>query len=698
MLKPKFFTHVLPALAAAAACFLLLALFAASPPKGEILNWQYGWSKEPWEQPFNTLGQAQNLTKPQQAAYLHLRTHVSLSRARTLTLQNAYNPMRVMLNGSPAFSSGYPTSQFAAARTAAISLPAGDTTVDIYLYAPLAFSFTATLYEQNTVLLAGLGAGGCLIGLLIFLCAFLFSVGHKGFGRMMLLGLQALLLGIVPLLLYQQDMGFSFTLFSPFSALAALLILLYFIGGAIASRTTGAALFLMGLGVLLAGAAVIVPLSGLVWLLPVSLAVMAVSSCLVFVQLLKAVYHSAPNGRFMLLSYAVLFLALLWFGLSLYLPLGGKLWPLLAAWGLYVIAQFIVLTREAIHTNIRQDERDLQEEQNLRWIGRMVTVCGRIYAEHEVVAFCRETAFALRELACDWSDAPRRASLCAALQADNAFIELCSEGAPHCDYGIVEAHTSEAAPLFFGPNYIDACLFHSRERLCYIHIENLPSLPDKVKFVTNMAFANLTVALSNLKLKADMLHTQESVFLSLAEIAETKSEGSKEHLFRVADYSAALAQQLGMEGHELEVFIMASMVHDIGKLAIPEQVIAKRGRLSREEFNMVKEHVAYGRNMLQKTKGEFMEAAAVIAQQHHERFDGTGYLGLQGEDIHPYARIVTVADVFDALTTTRSYKQAWSFAQASEYIISQSGTQFDPLVIEAFRRAQPAFKAILQGE
>ena len=192
-----------------------------------------------------------------------------------------------------------------------------------------------------------------------------------------------------------------------------------------------------------------------------------------------------------------------------------------------------------------------------------------------------------------------------------------------------------------------------------------------------------------------MMKTQESVFIKLAEIAESKSEGTQDHLYRVAEYTHLLCKELGVDEKQAELVTIASLVHDIGKLAIPERIISKQGRLTDSEYEIVKEHIAYGYNMLSQAPGDFMKAAAVIAQQHHERYDGTGYLGLKGEQIHLYARIVAVADVFDALTTDRSYKCAWSFEEASKYMLEQSGLQFDPRIMDCFKRALPSFKTVV---
>ena len=137
----------------------------------------------------------------------------------------------------------------------------------------------------------------------------------------------------------------------------------------------------------------------------------------------------------------------------------------------------------------------------------------------------------------------------------------------------------------------------------------------------------------------------------------------------------------------------AAMLHDIGKTAIPTEITNKTGLLSESERETIKEHTEYGRRLLSVFDGEFMRCAAEIAAEHHERWDGKGYNGIAGENINEYARIVTVADTIDALTTKRSYKDAWQVDNVVDYIDSNSGTMYDPAVVEAMHGCIDEIKA-----
>ena len=153
---------------------------------------------------------------------------------------------------------------------------------------------------------------------------------------------------------------------------------------------------------------------------------------------------------------------------------------------------------------------------------------------------------------------------------------------------------------------------------------------------------------------------------------------------RVAEYTAVLCRSMGYNEEESWKISLASMMHDVGKIMIPESILEKPGKLTGEEFDVVKKHILYGKQMLETSPGELFHISAEIAYQHHERWDGTGYMGLKGEQIVCYARCAALADVFDALVSRRSYKEPWTPEAAYEEIVSQSGKQFDPDVVEAF--------------
>jgi len=183
---------------------------------------------------------------------------------------------------------------------------------------------------------------------------------------------------------------------------------------------------------------------------------------------------------------------------------------------------------------------------------------------------------------------------------------------------------------------------------------------------------------------AALEETQVEILERLALAAEYRDDETGEHIKRVGRIAAGIAQVLGWSEEQVELIRRAAPLHDVGKIAISDTILLKPGKLTPEEFERMKMHTTLGAKMLSGGRFPLLQLAEQVALTHHESWDGTGYIGLQGEAIPVAGRIVTVADVFDALTSVRPYKNAWSTSDAIEEIKCQSGKQFDPDVVEAF--------------
>ncbi|MGN0389205.1 MAG: HD-GYP domain-containing protein [Wujia sp.] len=199
---------------------------------------------------------------------------------------------------------------------------------------------------------------------------------------------------------------------------------------------------------------------------------------------------------------------------------------------------------------------------------------------------------------------------------------------------------------------------------------------------------------SAINMAVTMQDNQSGLIFSFAEISESKSKFTGEHIKRVAAYMRVLAKASGFEDDYVEMVSTASMMHDIGKLMISEEILDKPDKLTDEEYQIMKNHVLYGEALLEKCPGELMHLACVLAKEHHERWDGTGYLGMKGEEISYISRLMAVCDVFDALTSDRYYKKGWSLEDTFDEIIRLSGKSFDPAVVKLFIQHFDEFKAI----
>ncbi|MEX0641214.1 MAG: HD domain-containing phosphohydrolase [Pirellulales bacterium] len=207
---------------------------------------------------------------------------------------------------------------------------------------------------------------------------------------------------------------------------------------------------------------------------------------------------------------------------------------------------------------------------------------------------------------------------------------------------------------------------------------------------------------------AQVVATQDVTVLALAQLAESRDRETGEHLLRIRSYSRLLAEELQrsspyapqINSAFLDDLYRSSPLHDIGKVGVPDNILLKSGTFTPDEYLTMKQHVLVGAETLEKAArhggcGRFLTMAAEIARYHHERFDGTGYCeGLAGEAIPLAARIVSLADMYDALTTQRVYKPAYDPLMAREMIEAETGRQFDPEVVAAFTRRFADFESL----
>ena len=188
-----------------------------------------------------------------------------------------------------------------------------------------------------------------------------------------------------------------------------------------------------------------------------------------------------------------------------------------------------------------------------------------------------------------------------------------------------------------------------------------------------------------INLNKEIEKTQKEIIYTMGEIGETRSKETGNHVKRVAEYSKLLAKLYGLSEEESEKLKMASPMHDIGKVAIADNILNKPGKLTFDEFGIMQKHAQLGYEMLSKSDRPIIQAAAIVAKEHHEKWDGSGYpKGLSGQNIHIYGRITAVADVFDALGSQRVYKKAWELDKILELFKEESGKHFDPDLIKLF--------------
>ena len=193
-----------------------------------------------------------------------------------------------------------------------------------------------------------------------------------------------------------------------------------------------------------------------------------------------------------------------------------------------------------------------------------------------------------------------------------------------------------------------------------------------------------TLAAEVLRATEEIHSRERETVTRLARAAEFRDPESGAHIQRMAHYSSLIGQHLGLAESYVDALLQAAPMHDVGKMGIPDQILLKPGRLTAEEFEVMKKHPKIGHDILKDSTSPVLQLAASIALNHHEKFDGSGYpQALRGKAIPLEGRIVAVADVFDALTSARPYKHAWPLEQAASYLREGRGSHFDPDCVDA---------------
>ncbi len=196
---------------------------------------------------------------------------------------------------------------------------------------------------------------------------------------------------------------------------------------------------------------------------------------------------------------------------------------------------------------------------------------------------------------------------------------------------------------------------------------------------------------------AELNETRVEIIRRLGRAAEFKDNETGMHVIRMSWFCRFLAEKIGQDDDWCELLYNAAPMHDVGKIGIPDKILLKPGKLNAQEWEIMKKHTEYGVHIIGDHRSALMQLAKEVAMYHHEKYNGQGYpKGLSGEDIPLSARIVAICDVYDALTSTRPYKRAWTEQEAIQYLIDESGQHFDPHLVRAFLECIPQVREIQQ--
>jgi len=218
-----------------------------------------------------------------------------------------------------------------------------------------------------------------------------------------------------------------------------------------------------------------------------------------------------------------------------------------------------------------------------------------------------------------------------------------------------------------------------------LYVEGCSQLTDLDKELIQIFSRNVTIACENINFREEIVETQKEVIYTLGELVENRSKTLVNHTRRISEISYLIALHARLGEEEAQLLRMAAPMHDVGKVCLPYEILMKKGELTEDEYEIVKKHSTIGYDILKDSTRKVLQTGALIAHQHQEKWDGSGYpQGLKGEEIHIFGRITGLVDVFDSLTHDRCYRDAWVVDEALEYIKSQRGKHFDPDLVDIF--------------
>ena len=251
-------------------------------------------------------------------------------------------------------------------------------------------------------------------------------------------------------------------------------------------------------------------------------------------------------------------------------------------------------------------------------------------------------------------------------------------------------------PVLFADDHVVCRLDSARDSDYRLVIDGMGGASEGAVRLLEILIGNANIVFSNLSLEEDSQSTQTEMIGLLGDVVENRSQELQGHVHRVSDYAVFLARKAGIPEEDVAVLKDAVPMHDIGKIGIVDSILLKPGKLSPEEFEVMKTHTSIGYEILRFSSRKLFQMAAIIAREHHEQWDGKGYpRGLSGDDIHILGRITCIVDVFDALSSDRVYRKAWKFEETMKYIEDGMGTKFDPKLVDLFLAEPERIKEIM---
>ena len=696
---------LLIALTMFSATYLLQSLISStnlSVGSGEVSDWAFvSGIKDEQVRAENAVFKQATKNAPVNASrskpYTHLYYTFDASKSqRSLTVYTNHAPVKAEIGAAVIYDNGYKKADIVGNCYNEIIIPASDSaqTVHIYMYSPMEFKFFATVSQNRVLLNVPLLFGFMIIGMgIIFLIAALCFKSDEVIKAVMI-SVGNLIFGMYVCIYALQNTSMYLNTQHWYNISVALSIFaaafcyfdIMFLSGT--KRTESKVL--LGAMAVIAAALIFVPYG---FFFKALIFVCALVQCALAAAIFIENEATAPftfKGEKLIITLIAYFVIINIFGeLSKVFGFAGISENVLIIGVLVMnVLLYIYFMKYVAVPSMIDGKKDFEAEYFSGFCKDTSNLMANLYTtnSHEefIEEFCRDIVPIIkrnREVAVVGEDI----CYCTAIGTDGNYTQLNSVNTDEEPDFAAMADNITDGECIIGSSYIGVKFKSGKHESAVAYIGNI-AVPFESSFKNYFAaLCNSSQAVfMNNNLESELIFVEEKLFINLAKIVETRSNETSRHLNNVGLMTQIICSQLGYSDSESRLIATASMTHDIGKVAVPDAVLNKKGEYTFEERDTMKKHTVYGYNILSVSNGRFFEIAAKIAKEHHENYDGSGYLGIKGEQIDRYARIVRVVDTFDALVSERCYKHAWSVEEAVSYINEKSGIEFDPEIVEAF--------------
>ena len=676
----------------------------------EIINWRFVTGKSDAAvnnaETFNQAEKSNLISKPLGDKYVHcVYTLDESSEVRVLKIVTEHSPIKVLVGDVEVYNNGYGEKILTGNSCNEIVLPesASSQRLDLFIYYPLGFNLKANITDGintnpfsavNFMDNIGLFLGGVIILLGVALAILVFASMIRSRDIVVLLRLSGtmILMGLVLFITEMSSHSSAFGSMLWFSAVNTLSALL-------ASFTVINVHSLMkDKKPLIVYLSFLAPIfSVLAWIpnitvirigLILSAVAAAVSAVMLFIE--SAKWDNIITQRNNTLHVVSVYVLISYIFNDFASALG--LWKysvFLFAASLIIlnITLYFTYTRNIANKNIAEytkDKVNIDNKNIFDAVSDIISQSGRFSSNIDfVVEFSKRTLEFLEKG--DMLLVNEDASVNIAVENGGSFVEVyASDNATEeLDYNSIgEALKNSEQKYTVGVSFIEM-LIEAEESVLIIFNNAYASTECNVQNFISSLYNSVAVSYRSFSDNKEMNENLTNAFVNLAVITEKKSKGTGLHLFVVAKIAELISKKMGYD-EDAALIGKASILHDIGKITISREILNKKGALTAEEREIIKQHIISGYNLFDGLKGRLFSIARLVTLEHHENFDGSGYLGKKGDEISIYARIVRVADVFDALVSKREYKEKWSYEDAIEYIYEHRGKEFDPEVVNAF--------------